>query len=241
MDDRQPGWYPDPQGSTGSLRYWNGSEWSEKKYAPEEVGSNSFEKVRSSSSIGFPKTILALCKFLQGLIGTIIFLFFLLVILCSLFNLGGWKIAGSTLVEWGSKMAMVSVACAFISNIILVPIMTIAEGRLLKHVLVETMADADNYPNDQAAEIISFTVFVGRIKRTERKCLIAGSLIAAALGYFIHDPLMDSIGNPATDVITVLVIFLGGIILSTVIAGRASSRYRREDPIMFAEYSRMPF
>lgn len=35
MTNAQPGWYPDPAGNTGKLRYWDGTQWTEHYAEPQ--------------------------------------------------------------------------------------------------------------------------------------------------------------------------------------------------------------
>ena len=35
MTNAQPGWYPDPAGDTGKLRYWDGTQWTDHLAEPQ--------------------------------------------------------------------------------------------------------------------------------------------------------------------------------------------------------------
>lgn len=39
MTNAQPGWYPDPAGNTGKLRYWDGTQWTEHYAEPQPAAS----------------------------------------------------------------------------------------------------------------------------------------------------------------------------------------------------------
>ena len=41
MTNAQPGWYPDPAGDTGKLRYWDGTQWTDHLAEPYDAPASS--------------------------------------------------------------------------------------------------------------------------------------------------------------------------------------------------------
>lgn len=234
MEQRQPGWYENPNGEPGSVLYWDGSRWGTESYSSDRIsnGESSLGKKPRQGTLRMAAIVIGVCKFVQSIGCLFIFAFILLAILCNVFNLGGWKIAGTPLVEWGSRTAMASVFSALAINAILIPVMSLVEKAAFRTVVFDAIDDEEC----STKEDIDAVSFLLRAKSTTTRCTIAGSLISAAIGYLAHDPLMSAIGNPGTDILTLAIIIIGGIALAAVFSNLLTNRYRHENPILFHEF-----
>lgn len=234
MADQQPGWYPDPK--TGSLRYWDGEQWSNFENA-DNANNTIKEHLGSEPSDGAFKLamgVTSICKFLQGIVWFAFGLFILLVIVVTVFGLGNWTLAGTPLIVLGSGIGQFAVLGFIFVAAVVVPVIY-AMGKIIKNKVLFGVVHESSSQEISMVELEELH-YMQRLMRLESNCNMAASFLAAVIALFAHDGLMGLIGNPWADILTVVIVLAGGVILSSLITGTAMKKLACENPELHQAY-----
>lgn len=231
MESYQPGWYKDPYGAEGMVRYWDGASWSNQSRPLDQLNARpgGMGREPSNGMVRFAIVAANILKGLQGIVWMGIGLFLLLAVLCTVFGMGGWRLAGTTLVEWGSRVGMFSTLGVIAISLVVIPLIYELEYIVKKKVAFELVRDSENEFGPDRQSIAFGNSFLS-LARIERNGATISSVLGAILGLMAHDPLMDAIGNPGADIVTILVVFVSGVVLTSLIAGTFAKRYKRKHP-----------
>lgn len=236
---RQPGWYKDPSSSTEQLRYWDGDQWTdmtrgtEAPYAAptEQTIKENYAPIKSARS-PVVETILAIMEKLTKFVADgLVFIGFWTAVITFIFGAGGWKIGGVSIAAlfWFTLRAGVILACLYYG--IIKPLKTIYAFSVWKKTFREHSSAI--LPVDSNLTTEDFTRFAIRLMNSSTIYLVAACLTSVVIALVAHDPMMDAIGNPWSDLLTIAIMVIGSKILALAYGLYPTYKFDKENSVAY--------
>lgn len=210
-------------------------ENSERQHADENLE-------RRTEKMGRLITISKLAEIVVKLTILAASVFILSIVPVTFTPFGQWHIGDVAIITVASLVARISVYGALLSSAVLMPIIALCKKGAKEQIIDQSWAGyllEDGSLRDDYHPRKQYVSMTKRINATQSYCAIFAFLFAAVLAFLIHDWLIFYIGNPWTDLITLLAIPLVAFVVGSVSTALFSKKYELEDKDMYTHAKRL--
>ncbi len=204
-------------------------ELQEKQHAEEN------EKYRS----GKVRLLIAISKLADVFVKlsiTIGVVFVLSILPVTFTPLGQWQIGGMPLITIASYIARISIYGALLSSAVAMPIIALCRKGIWEQLLDQSWSAyiLENGVMDEDYLLTKRYVTMAKEATAKQQyCTIIAFLVAAFAAFLVHDLLILQIGNPWTDIITLITIPIVAGVIGSVYTSSISKQYELEDKAMY--------
>lgn len=233
-ESRQAGWYKDPH-DEDEMRFWDGQCWTDmtRSSAPE---TSTAVKMPGEGVRNFYKIIHGLTTAFIKVVITLGVIFILSIIPVTFTSLGQYQIGGMPVISIASILSQYAVLGAIIAAGIAIPMQalaTIIPTRVFAAILCEE-ADKSYASGEYSIEdhdyLYKSAQYVLRVKKAQIRCTVVGFILSAIIALLIHDPLMTAIGNPWTDLLSLIILGVAIMLIGFVLDSAITQKLKTEDP-----------
>ena len=173
--------------------------------------------------------VMVIVGIVQFLFGAAVFVSVVTLFMTYALGLGEWSFRALNhmrVVEVGYIALMASVLIGVAYSAVFKPIALVAQNSIKKKLLY---SDLVGLTEDEVYVMRYFE----RIMNTTTICAVVSGIVVGAIALLAHDPMMSILGNPTTDILTLLIVVVGPYILTGILGTIATSGLRREDPELY--------
>ncbi|MEG0217071.1 MAG: DUF6273 domain-containing protein [Raoultibacter sp.] len=229
-ETRLSGWYKDPFEEVNQLRFWDGTQWTDMVQSAESFAQSTGTTSTTSSPIGKINCL----KFISGVISEAsklsVAATVILAIAVCVFGQGSFEFSGISLFSLLEKTLRATTTIMIIDCLI---------GNPLSHV-AQKMASQDR-AKKAAQTIRDQSILFGetptedpedflRYCKVIKNCDVASSIFVALIAFGLLSVLTQTANYPWADIATILVIFLGIPLVSSLVSTKATMHLKEQCP-----------